>query len=260
MNSNEGIVKKIEQYVLNYIRSQTSPAVRGKIIEAVLKEVNGSTYNTVNSTISSMKKKNFIEQKGDGLWGLPAQDSCAEETEAKAKPQQIEVVAPTGKKVQESVFYQPFADWLVNEVFECTHAVALGKNVLKSKWATPDVIGVFRVHDQGRYKGNQITSFISAEIKLDDSGTAAIEAFGQACAYLEFSHKVYLVLPQTIVEVNKRRIESLAQILGLGLVFFDPTRTENVPFEIRVRPQLREPNPAALNDVLNIEDIFKKLK
>ena len=84
------------------------------------------------------------------------------------------------KRSQQATLYQR------EERFGTVHSgggavrIALGKNFLEDKWKTPDVIGVFRAHDQWRYKGNQITSFVSAEIKLAISARAVIEAFGQA--------------------------------------------------------------------------------
>ena len=260
MSSDSQVTKRIEQFVISFLQKQNGSVARSKIIDAILQEVGGSLYTTANATISSMKIKKLIEQKGYGLWGLPGQGSDVEKTEAVVKLDHAEFVETTSEQVHESFFYQPFADWLVNDVVECTHALALGRNVLKDKWATPDVIGVYRVHDQERYKGDEITSFVSAEIKLENSGDATIKGFGQACAYLEFSHKVYLVLPDTISPENKRRVESLAQIVGLGLVFFVPSKKESTPFEIRVRPLLREPSPSALNGVLMREEIFRKLK
>jgi hypothetical protein len=48
---------------------------------------------------------------------------------------------PPARQIKEEDFYQPFADWLVNEVEECSAAIALGGNRFKDKWQTPDVVG-----------------------------------------------------------------------------------------------------------------------
>jgi len=37
-------------------------------------------------------------------------------------------------RVKEEDFYPPFAEWLINEVEECTKAIALGGNKFKDKW------------------------------------------------------------------------------------------------------------------------------
>ena len=45
-------------------------------------------------------------------------------------------------KVKEEHFYNSFAEYLVNELEECTKAISVGGNVFKDKWGTPDVIGI----------------------------------------------------------------------------------------------------------------------
>ncbi len=60
------------------------------------------------------------------------------------QPDQVVVVktAPrTTTTISEEDFYQPFADYLVKELEECTSAIALGGNIFRDKWGTPDVIG-----------------------------------------------------------------------------------------------------------------------
>jgi hypothetical protein len=92
-------------------------------------------------------------------------------------------VVPRGKtKLKEEDFYQPFADWLVNEMEECTKAIALGNKTFKDKWGTPDVVGK---REQKKTDIVQApTEIVSAEIKYDTD--QLITAFGQACAYKLF--------------------------------------------------------------------------
>lgn len=47
-----------------------------------------------------------------------------------------------GQRPKEEEFYKPFADYLMNELEECNRAIALGGNLFKEKWGTPDVIGI----------------------------------------------------------------------------------------------------------------------
>jgi len=68
-------------------------------------------------------------------------DDSANEAVVVGSPEQI---APTGIKVKESEFYDPFAEWLKNELGEVTSVIALGGAGLRSKWATPDVVGTVK--------------------------------------------------------------------------------------------------------------------
>ncbi|MGE0378732.1 MAG: hypothetical protein AB7Q45_25290, partial [Planctomycetaceae bacterium] len=52
-----------------------------------------------------------------------------------------ELVPKQPKRFKEEDFYEPFAEWLVNEMEECTKAMPLGGNRFRDKWGTPDVIG-----------------------------------------------------------------------------------------------------------------------
>ncbi len=81
---------------------------------------------------------------------------------------------------------------------------------------------------------------VSAEIKLDTN--QLITAFGQACAYKLFSHKVYLVVPKKSLEPDLGRIESLCFKFGLGLVLFNTDNPQNPSFEIRTRALKTEPD------------------
>ncbi len=81
---------------------------------------------------------------------------------------------------------------------------------------------------------------VSAEIKSETS--QLVTAFGQTCAYNLFSHKTYLVVPKSSPEDEIARLDSLAQVFGIGLVLFNVQDPENPGFEIRVRPRRGEPD------------------
>src|SRR6516162_5472195 len=51
-----------------------------------------------------------------------------------------ELLSKPDTKIKEEDFYKPFAEWLVNDLEDCTKAIPLGRNVFKDKWGTPDVI------------------------------------------------------------------------------------------------------------------------
>jgi hypothetical protein len=161
---------------------------------------------------------------------------------------EAQVASQTPSETIEEDFYQPFADYLKNELEECTKAIPLGGNRFRDRWGTPDVIGIKKPKPSDIVKPEVV--IVSAEIKTDSSGL--ITAFGQACAYKTFSHKVYLVIPKNSSEEDKARIESLCLIFGIGLILFDNTNVENPQFEIRVRPLKHEPDMFYVNKYMKI--------
>ena len=145
----------------------------------------------------------------------------------------------------EDVLYEPFADYLVNGLEECSKAIALGGNSFGPKWATPDTIGVLRARESHIYKPTM--EVVSAEIKTDSS--QLVVAFGQACAYTLFSHRVYLVVPIDSSKEDLDRLTSLCQIFGIGLVVANPTSTPPT-FNPILRAARHEPDAYYVNQVL----------
>jgi hypothetical protein len=151
-------------------------------------------------------------------------------------------------KINEAVFYDLFSDWLVNGLEEATKAIPLGGRLFKDKWGTPDVIGVREA------KRSEIIKFpteiISAEIKLDVA--ELITAFGQCCSFKLFSHKSYLVVPSCASEEDIDRLESLAQIFGIGLVTFNRDDPKNPEFRTLARASRAEPEMFYANKYIRL--------
>ena len=141
-------------------------------------------------------------------------------------------------KIKEEDFYIPFADWLKNDIEDVTHAIPLGGNKFKDKWGTPDVIGKRESMRSDIIKGP--IEIVSAEIKTETS--QLVTAFGQACAYKIFSHRVYLVVPRQAQKEEISRLDALCQIFGIGLVIFDAETPSTPDFRIQVRPTRHEPD------------------
>lgn len=140
--------------------------------------------------------------------------------------------------VKEEDFYASFADWLVNETEECTKAIPLGGKRFRDKWGTPDVIG------KRESKRSDIiqapVEIVSAEVKPDVY--ELVTAFGQACAYCLFSHKVYLVVSNKAPDDEVARLDALCQVFGLGFVLFDSENPGDPRFTIRARPRYQQPD------------------
>jgi hypothetical protein len=162
-----------------------------------------------------------------------------------------ELVPKQAKKVKEEDFYGAFADWLVNEVEECTKAIPLGGNRFRDKWGTPDVIG------KRESKRSDIiqapVEIVSAEIKPDTY--QLVTAFGQACAYCLFSHKTYIVVSQYAPDDEIARLDALCQVFGIGLVLFDSDCPDDPKFTIRSRPRYQQPDLFYANRYMKLIEV-----
>jgi hypothetical protein len=147
------------------------------------------------------------------------------------------------KKLKESDFYEPVANLLRNDLGEVVEAVELGGAGLKSKWATPDVVGIYKPLAKHHIKFD--IEIASAEIKIDPQ--APVVAFGQAVAYRLFSTKTYIAMPKTMTEEDKGRLESLCMLFGVGLVLFELSK-DDPRFEIRMRAQRFSPDMFYVNE------------
>ena len=159
-----------------------------------------------------------------------------------------ELVPKPPLKKKEEDFYEPFADWLVNDLEDCTKALPLGGNKFRDKWGTPDVIGKRQSRPSDILQAP--TEIVSAEIKLDTQ--QLVTAFGQACAYLLFSHKSYLVVPKDSLQDEVARLDALCQVFGIGLILFDASSPEDPGFAIRVRPRKQDPEMFYTNKYLKL--------
>lgn len=149
------------------------------------------------------------------------------------------------REIREEDFYKPFAEYLINDLEECTKAIPLGRNKFGDKWGTPDVFGIYKFSETNPIR--PLIEVVSAEMKTDTN--QLITAFGQACSYKLFSHKVYLVVPKE-AERDISRIESLCSRFGIGLILFDRNNSENPSFEIRTRAIKSEPDYFYVNEYL----------
>lgn len=192
--------------------------------------------NTIHGTIWDLDKKNDqIIKPERGLFIL--KKYASEATNQKSD------VVDSVHLPKEASFYQSFADYLEQDLEECTKAISLGGNKFGDKWGTPDVLGVYKFSEADSVRPP--VEIISAEIKTDT--TQLITAFGQACAYKIFSHKVYLAVPK---EADTSRIESLCARFGIGLILFNKNDSQDPRWEIRTRAVKSEPDYFYVNEYL----------
>jgi len=225
--------------------------IKNKALELLNQHPEGLRYSELHSKIKD-SDATFNENTINGsIWNLDAMfpDQVYKPSKGlfrllKHKPTEAEIpdsvpfIPMTASRVKEEDFYEPFAHWLKNEIEDVTHSISLGRNKFKDKWGTPDVIGKRESKRSDIIQGP--TEIVSAEIKTDTQ--QLVTAFGQACAYKIFCHKVYLVVPQQAQKEEISRLDSLCQIFGIGLVTFNTENPAAPDFRIMVRPARHEPD------------------
>lgn len=154
---------------------------------------------------------------------------------------------PAATKIREQHFYEPFAAWLVGELEEATKAVAIGGNGAGGKWGTPDVIGLYSPRKTDPVQFTE--EVVAVEIKIDTQ--SLITAFGQACAYRLFAHRVYIAVPQDANPRDLKRLDTLAVLMGIGLVKFNSDKPEAPDFTVMVRASKHEPDYYYTNEILS---------
>ncbi len=224
---------------LNY--SDIVKKIKEKLPEIPINTIDGTLWEIRQRIVQGKEKEIALPERG-----LYVLSKYLTKEKIQGKP-----------KVKEEDFYKPFADYLVYDLEECTRAIPLGGNKFGDKWGTPDVIGVYKFSEADPIKPP--LEIISAEIKIDTN--QLITAFGQACAYKLFSHKVYLVIPDS-AEKDIGRIESLCLRFGIGLIIFDTANPDNSKFTIRTRAVKSEPDYFYVNKYIQLlghENIRKLL-
>lgn len=152
----------------------------------------------------------------------------------------------------EAGWYQPVASELVNMGI-CTSAVPVGDGLNGAKWTNPDVVGVITpgVYT-GRY-GFSTQQLVAVEIKRVIDSTALLVGFAEACAYLEFAHISWLVVPSQRGNDTIGRLERLCLIHGLGLAYAHENNEDGeyvFSLEVVVHPRSQKPNERMLEDFL----------
>lgn len=253
-------LKTSEITILAKQRIAASPSgVRYSVLVKEIAAANHETpVNTIHGTVWDLHTRfpDEISKPAKGLfvWVGPTTGSTDKTSKKPVKP-----VSEPAKIPAEDLFYDTFAAYLRNDLDEATEAEPLGGSIFRTKWGTPDVVGVYKPRKSDLVKF--AVEIVSVEIKSDAS--QPIVAFGQAIAYRLFSSKVYIAMPTTLTQDDRDRLESLSLLFGVGLVFFDldPAAPN---YDVRVRAQRHTPDMYYVNQfahALNKADagLFEKL-
>jgi len=235
----------------------TGQQIRKLALDTVTKTPGGLRYEQLRRRILELNPETNRNTVSGSIWNLDAifPDKITKPERGLFKainsdPDGDTVVVGTpeqtgarGTKINEADFYGGFAEWLRDDLGEVTVAKSLGGATLKSKWGTPDVIGVYK--PLGRDLIKFPLELVAAEIKIDPQ--APVVAFGQAIAYRLFASKSYIAMPNTLTEEDQSRLEALCMLFGMGLALFVPD-PEKPEFTVRVRAQRFSPDMFYVNE------------
>jgi len=236
---------------------------REKVYHLAIRELDNNHNGLRYSELKRLIKNEYPEMKSGTITGsirqmfIKHQDEvykpetglfCLTKYRDQLDSESIPKLNPVIIQLQEADFYESFSDWLIDEVEECSRAISLGGNKFGSKWGTPDVIGILQPSASDIVKFEiEVTC---AEIKLDTN--QLITAFGQACSYRLFSHRVYLVIPKKLSTDEITRLDSLCSLFGIGLVLYDSDSKEDPDYRIKGRAMKGNPDLFYVNKNLKI--------
>jgi len=230
----KNVTEKIKDKAFELLKDNPDGLRYSELVKSISENDEKLNRNTINGSIWNLDSQfpEKVYKPSRGLFRLVEfKDPETDELRKEVQPKEA-------KKIKEEDFYEPFSNWLQNDIEDVTHSIPLGGNRFKDKWGTPDVIG------KKESKRSDIiqapVEIVSAEIKTETN--QLITAFGQACAYKLFSHKCYLVIPKQSSQDEVARLDSLCQLFGIGLVLFNVENPNTPDFIIRVRPNKHEPD------------------
>ncbi|MDL1969133.1 MAG: hypothetical protein LWW97_11510 [Deltaproteobacteria bacterium] len=230
----KNVTEKIKDKAFELLKDNPDGLRYSELVKFISENDEKLNRNTINGSIWNLDSQfpEKVYKPSRGLFRLVEfKDPETDELRKEVQPKEA-------KKIKEEDFYEPFSNWLQNDIEDVTHSIPLGGNRFKDKWGTPDVIG------KKESKRSDIiqapVEIVSAEIKTETN--QLITAFGQACAYKLFSHKCYLVIPKQSSQDEVARLDSLCQVFGIGLVLFNVENPNTPDFTIRVRPNKHEPD------------------
>lgn len=227
-------VQQIREIALQIVKESPAGVRYSDLVSRIAGEHPETPRNTIQGSIWDLDTRypQLVHKPGRGLF-MPSRRGDAP----------LVNLVEVSKLPREEQFYQPFADWLKNELDEVTIAVPIGGAGFQKKWGTPDVVGVYKPLASHRIKFD--LEIVSAEIKVDPN--QPVVAFGQAAAYRLFSAKSYVVIPNNTSPEDYGRLEALCMLFGIGLVVFNPD-VEAPHFAIRVRAQRFSPDMFYVNE------------
>ena len=245
MSEEKGIRKRIRESALKILRDSPEGLRFSELKWKIKEALPNANPHTIEGSIYNLQQLyTEITKPSRGLFKYDPSRQTAQ-----GNPKS-DVESSLGREQDESAFYEPFRKYLIEDLEDAKRAITLGGSSFGEKWSTPDVLGAYTSNHKDIIKRLE-PEITSAEIKITTNPQELITGFGQACAYLLFSHKSYLVIPrQSGVDVADR-IDSLCLLFGIGLILFNRENDENPMFEIRSRATKHHPDIFYVNYYLN---------
>jgi len=240
--------KQIQARALEILDQEEGGIRWGELLKRIHADAPETPPNSIHGAIQVLFQSNEqIIKVARGTYQLEkyvsAQSSDAQAEEAATASLPVKANGQT--QITEQDFYDSFAEWL-EENDEATVATALGGSSFGGKWGTPDVIGVLKPRAQDIFKFEP--QIVTAEIKAVPG--QPVVAFGQAVAYRLFSHKSYIVVPNSTSSDDMNRLKSLCSIHGVGLVTFT-LNVDQPDYVVVVLPAVASPDMFYVNTMLD---------
>ncbi|MDT0576920.1 hypothetical protein RM533_12150 [Croceicoccus sp. F390] len=240
--------KQIHARALEILEEEEGGIRWGELLKRIHADAPETPQNSIHGAIQVLFQANDqIIKVARGTYQLEkyvsAQSSDAQAEDAATASLLVKANGQT--QITEQDFYDSFAEWL-EENDEATVATALGGSSFGGKWGTPDVIGVLKPRAQDIFKFEP--QIVTAEIKAVPG--QPVVAFGQAVAYRLFSHKSYIVVPNSTSSDDMNRLKSLCSIHGVGLVTFT-LNVDQPDYVVVVLPAVASPDMFYVNTMLD---------
>jgi len=163
-------VAQIRQAALQIIAAHPGGIRYTPLVEAIESQWPETPKNTIHGSVWNLDTvfPDKVTKPSRGLFKLTSADE-------NGPPDEIEPPPEIPPKFKEQEFYDAFAQWLKNDLDEVTTVKSLGGAAMKSKWGTPDVVGVYKALAQNLIKFP--LEIVCAEIKVNPQ--YPVVAFGQ---------------------------------------------------------------------------------
>ena len=235
---------------------------RWSVLKALRENPEGMTKNELVERVRDDWPNDFEGHRGRQAVGAALENSKRDElvwrdAEAKkwkqaenAEARQLEAEEESGhdeptRQQREREWYQPVADALIN-LGLCTNAVNCGDDIKGPQWTNPDVVGLIKppivAHE---YAHNFPAQLVAVEVKRATDAGSLLTGFAEACAYLDFAHFSWLIVPWCDNNDTIARVERLCESHGLGLAYVREETEEEEEvlwLEISIRPRCHNPD------------------